>query len=57
MEEPDLSVAPQCALSSFTLSEADDSMEHNLHHTQAYWEDLMLQMAAAEDQHALAEVM
>ena len=56
MEDPDLSVAPQGALSSVALSEAEDSMDHNLHHTCAYQEDLMWQIAAAEDQPVLAEV-
>ena len=41
MEEQDLTVFPQGALSSAALSGAMDSMEHNLHHTPAYWEDLM----------------
>ena len=57
MEEQDLDVAPQSALSSFTLSEAEDSMELNLWCTHAYQEDLLWQMAAAEDQPALVEVM
>ena len=41
MEEQDLPVSPQGALCSFSLSEAEDNMEHNLHHTHAYKEDLM----------------
>ena len=45
MEEQDLPVSLQGALNSFALSEAEDSMEHNLCHTHAYWEDLMWQMA------------
>ena len=57
MEEQDQAVSPQGALSSFALTEAADSMKHNLHLTNAYWEDLMQQMAAVEDQSALIEVM
>ena len=41
MEEHDMAVAPPSALSSFAFSEAEDSMEHNLQCTLAYWEDLM----------------
>ena len=57
MEEQDLTVSPQSALCSFALSEAEDSMECNLHCTHAYWEDSMWQMVAAEDQPALVEIM
>ena len=57
MEEQRLAVSHQGALSAFTLSEAEDSMEYNLHCTHVYWEDLMQQMAAADDQPAFVEVM
>ena len=43
-----MSVAPQGVLSSVPLSEAEGNMKHNLCHTQAYQEDLLQQMAAAE---------
>ena len=56
MEEQDMAVYHQGALSTFALSEAEDNMEHNLHHTCAYQEDLMWQMATAEDQPALGEI-
>ena len=56
-EEQDLATVHWGALSSFALSEAEDSMKHNLQHTHAYWEDLLWQVAAAEDQPALVEVM
>ena len=57
IEEQDLAVTHQCALSSFALSEAEDSMECNLRHAYAYQENLMCLMAAAEEQPALVEVM
>ena len=57
MEKQCLAVSHQGSLSYVALCEAEASMKHNLHHTQAYQEDLMWQVAAAEDQPALTEVM
>ena len=45
----------QNALSSFSLSEAEDRMEHSLQQIHAYSEDLVWQMASAEDQPTLTE--
>ena len=41
----------------FSLSEAQDSMERNIHHTQAFRESLSREKAAAPDQMDLVQVI
>ena len=57
MEDKDFTSAHQSSLKSFALSRAEDSLECNLLHIHACWEDLLWQMATAEDLPVLPEVM